>query len=117
MELSAISQQNSIGFSIANQHVNHLKCDGTVGPVGEPQGAGDLLVEHNCTRKKSRKNKLKNSGDRTRQESERENEDEGGARNPLGAGSLHGNWSSGGSTSRRSQEAAMAAAAAVAAGR
>jgi hypothetical protein len=48
MELSAISQQNSLGFSIANQQVNHLKGDGMVSPVGEPQGAGDLLVEHDC---------------------------------------------------------------------
>jgi hypothetical protein len=29
--------------------VDHLKGEGIVGPVGEPQGAGDLLVEHDCT--------------------------------------------------------------------
>jgi hypothetical protein len=28
--------------------VSHLKGDGTAGPVGEPQGAGDLLAEHHC---------------------------------------------------------------------
>jgi hypothetical protein len=28
--------------------VNHLKGDGTAGPVGEAQGAGDLLAENNC---------------------------------------------------------------------
>jgi hypothetical protein len=31
-----------------NETVNHLKGDGTAGPVGEPQGAGDLLAENNC---------------------------------------------------------------------